>query len=450
MATVIPAQNFVKVSISLQVVAGSPVNFQRALLLSDEPNFVTYMKSLSGLPRYLTIEGTSDISVLSQAITGGAPSTIAYLTNYMNQTPTPPAVYIAYVDREITSNNPAEYYWDIINTLLPELDFYHVFYVGNQAQLINAAEGVQLCNYFEGLTLTYTPPNGTAIMSPPVLSKPLINHLMCGDADNLISSTTPTGDNLSGMLSTSSQVYNRTQLYYPDSPIDTNATGKPQEDYYQNPLSAAVVSQLVSGSRFNRAPGALPTAFLSNLRNVTTSGNRTYPNGDAYPGTYTSPTILQINNAAGGTGLNNLLFYVETNSANVALTYETGATPNRYQNDAPPRYTDQTIAIDWLQNEIIVGYLNLLVNAGPLPFTQPGVNKIREVIENVFEVGKRLDILNPQYGPAQGESIVVPDVEDLTPQEKQSRELGPTNPVTFTTQLSESLRYLTIVGTVQP
>lgn len=461
--TVIPASDFVDVEISLQVPAGSPVNFQRALLLSDEPGFVAYMKANPTFGRTILIDGTAASNQLEQnarTANHDITNTLIYINTYFDQNPTPPELRVGYIDRTIASNNPAEFYWDIITEIANVTDIYHVFYVGNQAQLLDDQEGVVLSNYFDGIGGTYTPPSGTETMVTPA-PRVLINHFMCGDDANFMGNVSdpPATNDLSGLLTTQSTVYTRTQLYYPDSPTgvrqdpdDPDTPGSDiAVDFYTNAFSAAIVGQLCSGSRFNRAPGALSTANITNIQSTRVVGDRQYVVGTRDGADFTpfvSPNILQVQTSA--SIARNLLFYVQTTSPTVAWSYRLGSCPNQALDGVPPRYTDQTIAIDWLQNEIVVEYLALIVNAGPLPFTQQGVNKVRAIIEKVFERGKRLDILNPQFGPADGEEVRIPNVEDLSPQEKQKREIGPDHPIIFVTQLSEALNFLTIRGTVQP
>ena len=465
MSTVIlPSRNIANVSVFLQEPVVAPVSFERALLLTAEAPIVTYLSGIG--QRGLEIDSLQTYnSFLSSNSIDSSPSTTGCVTTYFAQEPTPPPLYLAYVDRSLfmnpdpKENDPREYFWDIINSLLNVDNFYHVFFAGDQSDFVSDTEATALARYFQGgSSYTFTPPSGmtndiviggSGVAFP---TRPVLCHLMAGNREN-IGSSAATANNISAQLSQDPTNYTRIQLYYPDSPNGMiNTSPVTNITYYPNKLSSAVVATLCSGSRFNRFPGTLSTANLTNLQGLTviTNGQSNYPPVNSttphgYPVDYNTPDLSQINSMVGPS--NNLLIYIQSPSPNIRLTYKTGSTPVNYSGGIPFRYIDQTIAIDWMETTIIQRVFALINSVGPPKYTTEGFNSIRTIIQEIIDEGKRQGVLNSSYGPAQGEYIIVPDAEDATPEQRQMRVMPP---VTFRTQLSESINQVTIIGSVQP
>lgn len=421
----VPSNQFIHADISLQAPVGAEVNFQRALLISDEHDVYLHLSAYD-LP-YLKIESVDQV----KEIPGNHPSTNASVAAYLGQSPTPPFLWLTAANRtKDTAGDPAEYYWDAINRLQSNLDFYHILYTGDQPSFVSRDEALATCMYIEKIAFSYTDKGGNPIAVYPT-EKDLINHLQCGHPDNLTPNDTP--DNFSLFISENQLgKFTRTQVYYPDSPTD------PSTQYYTNKLSSAVVSKLCSGGNNLKAPGTLATNNITNLIGVHTVGGSSFIS----PG-YTSPTFSQMLQASGGS--NNLLFYAKTSTPNADITYGTGSSATNYV-QVPYRYLDQTIALDWLKVDLVEKYMQMVVQVGKPPYTTDGFHLIGNIIEHTLEEGKELGILNPDFNKSNGEYVRVPLASEATDTQRQTRE---TPPITFLTQLANSINKVFIVGNVK-
>lgn len=104
-------------------------------------------------------------------------------------------------------------------------------------------------------------------------------------------------------------------------------------------------------------------------------------------------------------------------------------------------YIDVTRFVDWLQSEMQLEILTLLLNNAKVPFTDLGVDAVTSVINSVLQLG----IVRGGLAASPAPVITAPKVANISSTDKNNRNLPN---VTFTAQLAGAIHKVTIVGTL--